>query len=42
MQNGTCIYTGICGNNIRESNEECDDGNLLNFDGCSEDCLIEK
>jgi cysteine-rich repeat protein len=31
----------ICGNNIREYNEECDDGNLNNDDGCSSTCLLE-
>ncbi|MFC1682446.1 DUF4215 domain-containing protein [Nanoarchaeota archaeon] len=31
----------ICGNNILEQNEECEDGNLENEDGCSSECLIE-
>ncbi|CAD8129823.1 unnamed protein product [Paramecium sonneborni] len=30
-----------CGDQIRQSEEQCDDGNLNNFDGCSEKCLIE-
>jgi len=31
----------ICGNDILEEPEECDDGNLVIGDGCSELCLIE-
>ncbi len=31
----------ICGNNIPECNEECDDGNLSNDDGCSNTCFLE-
>ncbi|MFH0836445.1 MAG: DUF4215 domain-containing protein, partial [Candidatus Micrarchaeota archaeon] len=31
----------VCGNGIKEGNEECDDGNLENGDGCSSECLIE-
>jgi len=31
----------VCGNNIIETGEECDDGNLIGGDGCSESCLIE-
>lgn len=32
----------VCGNGIIEAPEECDDGNTLNGDGCSEECLNEK
>ncbi len=32
---------GICGNNIIEFSEECDDGNLINGDGCSATCSFE-
>ncbi|MEK6860963.1 MAG: DUF4215 domain-containing protein, partial [Nanoarchaeota archaeon] len=32
---------GICGNGIKEGSEQCDDGNLINGDGCSSLCLIE-
>ncbi len=31
----------ICGNNIIETNEECDDGNNTNGDGCNSICKIE-
>ena len=31
-----------CGNNITETLEECDDGNLVNEDGCNKYCKIEK
>ncbi|CAD8079606.1 unnamed protein product [Paramecium sonneborni] len=31
----------ICGDGIKKSTEECDDGNTLNGDGCSKQCKIE-
>ena len=31
----------ICGNDVLEEGEQCDDGNLINGDGCSSECLIE-
>jgi cysteine-rich repeat protein len=31
----------ICGNGIIEATEECDDGDLVSGDGCSDICLIE-
>jgi cysteine-rich repeat protein len=31
----------LCGNNILEAGEECDDGNTNNGDGCSAQCKIE-
>lgn len=31
----------ICGNSLLGSGEQCDDGNLVNGDGCSDMCLIE-
>lgn len=31
----------LCGNGILEPTEECDDGNVLNGDGCSAACKIE-
>lgn len=34
--------TPCCGNGIIEAGEECDDGNLKDFDGCSRFCHIEK
>lgn len=30
-----------CGDFIRADPEECDDGNLINEDGCSSDCKVE-
>ncbi len=30
-----------CGNGTREAGEQCDDGNILNGDGCSAGCRIE-
>ena len=31
----------VCGDGTREVPEECDDGNLINDDGCSSQCTIE-
>ncbi len=31
----------VCGNNARESGEQCDDGNLVANDGCSATCTTE-
>lgn len=31
----------VCGNNILEAGEECDDGNILNGDACSAACILE-
>lgn len=30
----------VCGNGVIEGNELCDDGNVLNGDGCESDCLF--
>src|SRR5262245_35304336 len=30
-----------CGNGVVEGTEACDDGNVLDFDGCSHDCRFE-
>jgi cysteine-rich repeat protein len=32
----------ICGNSLLEFNEQCDDGNLVNGDGCDASCKIEQ
>jgi cysteine-rich repeat protein len=32
----------VCGNSVRETNEECDDGNSRNLDGCNSNCLFEQ
>ncbi|MBT4823927.1 hypothetical protein HN695_01000 [Candidatus Woesearchaeota archaeon] len=44
--NGECAIEVLeivyeCGNGLVEEEEECDDGNTINDDGCSEDCLYE-
>ncbi|CAI2364405.1 unnamed protein product [Moneuplotes crassus] len=31
----------LCGDGLRVKNEECDDGNLVDGDGCNSDCQIE-
>ncbi|MCF7844836.1 MAG: DUF4215 domain-containing protein [Kiritimatiellales bacterium] len=31
----------VCGNNIKEGSEQCDDGNTTNGDGCDNTCLKE-
>ena len=36
------LYIGpVCGNNITETGETCDDGNNVSLDGCSSTCQIE-
>ena len=40
-----CVHEAIahcCGNGMVEDNEVCDDGNQLDYDGCSHDCLLER
>ncbi|MCX6764453.1 MAG: VWA domain-containing protein [Candidatus Nealsonbacteria bacterium] len=32
----------VCGNQTLEAGEECDDGNIINGDGCSASCTIEQ
>ncbi len=45
--NPTCIQLlpieqgPVCGNGIKESGEQCDDGNTNNYDGCSSTCQEE-
>ena len=34
-------YFPVCGNDILDTGEECDDGNVLDGDGCSSSCNIE-
>jgi hypothetical protein len=38
---GDVCDSQICGNGILESPEECDDGNLIDEDGCSSTCTLE-
>ena len=33
--------TPSCGNNVRNNDEECDDGNNQSGDGCTSNCFIE-
>jgi cysteine-rich repeat protein len=41
-QVGTCTSTAaVCGNDVREQGEQCDDGNVVDGDGCSATCSIE-
>ncbi len=38
----TCqIEVSVCGNNIVEQGEQCDDGNTVSGDGCSDTCQVE-
>jgi cysteine-rich repeat protein len=45
---GTCdascktIVAAVCGNGKRETGEQCDDGNILNLDGCDSACKFEQ
>ena len=39
---GFSVSTPVCGNGILEEGEECDDGNLINHDGCSNECKNEE
>jgi len=32
---------GVCGNHVRDFGEECDDGNVISGDGCSDTCEFE-
>ena len=41
LQTNTCGATDTCGNNIVDAGEQCDDGNVVNADGCSATCLRE-
>ena len=38
---GTCTGA-VCGNHIREAGEQCDDGNLIDLDGCDSTCHFEQ
>lgn len=37
----TCQCQNTCEELVREIQEECDDGNLLDGDGCSNSCIME-
>lgn len=36
-----CVLSGVCGNNIVDPGEGCDDGNTEDGDGCSANCFQE-
>ena len=36
------VISNCCGNGVLEAGEACDDGNQLDFDGCSHNCRIER
>lgn len=36
----TGVYTPICGDGLVEGTEQCDDGNVINGDGCSSVCAV--
>ncbi len=38
---GRRLIIEACGDGIQQNAEECDDGNLLNGDGCSKTCFLE-
>ncbi|HLC52708.1 MAG TPA: myxococcus cysteine-rich repeat containing protein [Candidatus Nanoarchaeia archaeon] len=41
-QNGACLDQNFnCGDGIKSIIEQCDDGNSINGDGCSDSCSIE-
>lgn len=40
---GTCVAPNpVCGNGIRETGEQCDDGNPSDLDGCDSTCKFEQ
>ncbi|MFH1770016.1 MAG: hypothetical protein ABH828_00490, partial [archaeon] len=41
-QAGICLVDPVCGNNILESGEQCDDGNNVPGDGCNAICQLEE
>ncbi|HEY4014849.1 MAG TPA: DUF4215 domain-containing protein [Polyangiaceae bacterium] len=38
---GSACHPTVCGDGIVEGTEQCDDGNLVPFDGCSPTCTID-
>jgi len=37
----TSVTVTVCGNNVVETGEQCDDGNIVSGDGCSSSCQTE-
>jgi len=42
MTASTMAGAQVCGNHVRETGEQCDDGNTANLDGCSSTCSFEQ
>ena len=42
VQGAIFCPTPVCGNGMQEAGEQCDDGNLVDRDGCSSQCTVEK
>lgn len=42
MARGEDLAPILCGNGVLDGAEQCDDGNVINGDGCSAQCLIEE
>lgn len=40
-QGGILCPPAVCGNGMKERGEDCDDGNLVDGDGCSSHCTLE-
>ena len=40
VSNGACLH--VCGDGILSSAEHCDDGNIIDRDGCSSSCFVEE
>ncbi|HEY5948009.1 MAG TPA: DUF4215 domain-containing protein [Kofleriaceae bacterium] len=38
----SCQPPAVCGNGVMEGAEECDDGNLVDHDGCSSTCTVDE
>ncbi len=41
LPGNTVCHQTVCGDGVQEGSEECDDGNLVPFDGCSPTCTKE-
>jgi cysteine-rich repeat protein len=41
-QSCNLVFNEFCGDNVIDAGEDCDDGNLANFDGCDSNCFAEQ
>jgi cysteine-rich repeat protein len=41
VQDAVVRPVAVCGNRVKETGEQCDDGNVMAGDGCSPTCTIE-